>query len=146
MKARYHVFSGDVPVIFVEDAVKFINSLGVDITEDQNKPIAFMHEVSVGPLRMLVFSEALMRTLNGGVKNSVVEAHLALWSGKQKFPNDEVKAYKHALSLAERYNRGRTHNILRQKLADDHHITVEQFNSRPLNKKVSIESNLFSDK
>jgi hypothetical protein len=106
--------------------------------------MAFMHEVTIGPLTMLVFSEAIMRTLDGKVRVSTVEAHLALWKGHRKYLNNEVGAYKYALKIAERYNRIHTHELLRRKLADTHNITVPALNA-PAAKQQSIESRLFTE-
>jgi len=125
MKARYHKFTGEIPVVFVEDAGKFIKGLGVELNEEQQSSTpVFMQEINIGPLKMLVFSETLMRTLHGGTKTPVVEAHLALWKGHQKYPNNGIAAYKYALALAERYGRRKAHTILRGKLAEEYKIDV----------------------
>ena len=145
MKARYHKFTGDIPVVFVEDSKKFMKGLGINLneSEDQFGPGAVMQEVTMGNLKMLVFSEGIMRTLHGGVKTSMVEAHLALWAGTQKFPTNEVNAYKHALQIAERYNRPRTYEVLRRRLAEAHDVNVRNVRPAHSDPKKTVESHLF---
>jgi hypothetical protein len=147
MKARYHKFTGEIPVVFVEDAKKFMQGLGVNLNEsdDEFGPGAFMQEVTMGNMKMLVFSEGIMRTLYGGVKTSMVEAHLALWAGTQKYPTNEVNAYKYALQVAERYGRTKTYDLLRGKLAEDHGVKVRKHRAHLDRPGNSVEAHLFTE-
>lgn len=119
MKARYHKFTGDVPVVFVQDAKKFISSLGVPMNETSDKVNPdFMHEVDISGVKMLVFSEGLLRTLYGARVTPIIESHLALWKGTQRHPDNTLAAFKYAMSIAERFNRPKCHELLRRKLAE----------------------------
>lgn len=119
MKARYHRFTGDVPVVFVQDAKKFISSLGVQMNETSDKVSPdFMHEVDISGVKMLVFSEGMLRTMYGARVTPIIESHLALWKGTQRHPDNTLAAFKYAMSIAERFNRPKCHEILRRKLAE----------------------------
>lgn len=145
MKARYHKFTGDVPVVFVQDSVRFMESLGVEVPMHEGRAdVDFMQEVNVGPLKMLVFNEGLLRTLTGGLKTPVIEAYLAIWEGCRRFPKNEVKGYTFALKLAERYRRGKTHEIIRKKLKEAHAIDYPKYEpSSTDGTPEDIESKLF---
>lgn len=146
MRAHYHKFTGDVPVVFVEDAVKFIRSLGVEIREDRNKvTLDFMHEVTIAGIPMLVFHESLLRTMYGSKTTPVIEAHLALWKGMKRHPDNVLQAYKYAMALAERYNRTKCHEMLRRKLAETTNIVLPPLSPQATAKNRSIESILFAE-
>lgn len=146
-RTRYHAFTASVPIVFAESAEDFIRGMGADlpVREDRTSP-DFMYEVSMGGIKMLVFSEAMMRTLYGKVEEVVVESHLALWAGKQRYPNNEYRAHKYALALAERYNRPKTHEVLRRKLKEATGIDADPMTPLGQEKRgESLESILFTD-
>lgn len=146
-KARYHKFTGDIPVVFVEDAKKFISSLGVPMTETSDKVSPdFMHEVDISGVKMLVFSEGLLRTLYGVRVTPIIESHLALWKGTQRHPDNTLAAFKYAMRIAERFNRPKCHEILRRKLAEMTKIELPPMSSVAEKKsKRPIENILFSE-
>lgn len=145
MKAKYHKFSGNVPIIFVEDGIRFVKGLGIDysINENDHLESAIMHEVTFGDIKMLIFSESIIRTLYGNVKQPVIESHLALWAGTQKYPNNEISAYKYAMRLAERYNRNTVYEILRKKLEEKYNIKTEKMKAKTKNTRDDITKNIF---
>ena len=147
MKARYHKFTGTVPVVFVQDVRQFMKGLGLACPYDNNSTVVpIMHEINIGPLQMLVFSEGMIRTLYGSMKESIIEAHLALWAGQQRTPGDDYKSYKYALGLAERYERKDTHELLRRNFTTQFGESVEPITvAEPGSTTQSIESILFDN-
>jgi len=142
LKARYHKFTGEVPVVFVEDAKAFMEKLGAPVTEAKDRfGVELMHEVNIGPLKMLVFSEAMLRTISGSRPTPVIEAHLAIWKGQQKYPQNEIAGFKYALALAERYKRKKCHELIRRTMAE-----ATGYHAEPMEVEIVGQRKAVSDK
>lgn len=120
MKVRHHKFTGSMPLIFVEKFEDFGKSVGMSLDELEQSDVMgttqnFCKFVRIkgSPLKFVVFNESMMRTMFGKVNEQIVEATLAIYEGKKKYPMNEKLSLNHALKLALRHERYDTFRLLR---------------------------------
>lgn len=118
MKVMYHKFTGSLPIIFVENFKDFAGGILENMEQTSSmgsKSMEFCRFANFkgSPLKFIVFSEGMMRTLFGKKRNeSMIEASLAIFEGSRKYPMNERLAMNHACKLAMRYERRETFEIL----------------------------------
>lgn len=118
MKVMYHKFTGSLPIIFVENFKDFAGGILDEMEQtsamgSRSKDFCRFANFKGSPLKFIVFSEGMMRTLFGKKRNeSMIEASLAIFEGSRKYPMNEKLAMNHACKLAMRYERPKTFEIL----------------------------------
>lgn len=113
MKVAYHKFTGSMPIVFVENFSDFADGIGTNLDElEQSSAVDGTQEFCKflnfkgSPLKFVVFSEGMMRTIFGeGRVDPIVDASLAVFSGKKKYPMNEKLALTHAIKLAVKHER-----------------------------------------
>ena len=117
----YHKFTGNMPIVFVDRFDDFGKMIGTPISElEQNTALGtktdsfckFMN-FKGSPLKFIVFDEGMMSTLYSKRYDGMVDATLASFAGKHKYPMNEKLAMNHALKLAIKHEAKSAYNILR---------------------------------
>lgn len=105
MQVKYHKFTGSMPIIFVERFSDFIDKIGAqkeDLEENTDYDSGNYFRTmgfKKSPLKFAIFEDAMMRTLFGHRRNDVVDATLAVYVSKRKFPLNEKLAINNAIKL-----------------------------------------------
>lgn len=93
MKAIYHSFTKGTPIIFVESFDNFANGVY------SNRVNSYCRVFKDSPLKFIVFERKGMREQFGYVSKAVVDATLALYTAKRKYPLDEILQINEAIKM-----------------------------------------------
>lgn len=110
-QVKYHKFTRDIPIIFVESFDEFLANVPGEYLKESdelsNQSSYFrVFSINETDIHYILFNEGMLKQLFGEAnKQTAIDSTLALYAGHRKFPQNEERAYTHALQLLVREDR-----------------------------------------